>query len=116
NVGRVGWREHVADLAAALRAPGLRTTGAILVLWSFNPIWQSVLYLHATESLGLSEQSFGLSLSVFFAGCMAASLLYGAYCRRVALSTLVHGSIVAGIVSNALYLVADTEPPVLVGL
>jgi MFS family permease len=103
------WREHVRDLRRALGAPALLPASAILFLWSFNPLWQSVLYLHATEALGMSEQTFGNAISIFFGGCMLASVLYGAYCRRVPLTRLVHVSIVAGVLSNALYLAADTQ-------
>ena len=106
---RPGWRDHVRELKSALGAPGLVPACAILFLWSFNPVWQSVLYLHVTNALGMSEQTFGNAISIFFGGCMVASLLYGTYCRRISLGYLVHGSIIAGIASNALYLVADTE-------
>ena len=76
---------------------------ALLTLWSFNPVWGSVLYLHMTEGLGFSEQSFGNVTSAFFAGSLIGSIGYGIYCRSVRLSILLHLSILAAIFSNAIY-------------
>ena len=76
---------------------------ALLTLWSFNPVWGSVLYLHMTEGLGFSEQDFGNVTSAFFAGSLIGSIGFGIYCRSVRLSTLLHLSILAAIVSNAVY-------------
>jgi predicted MFS family arabinose efflux permease len=76
---------------------------ALLTLWSFNPVWGSVLYVHMTEDLGFSEQDFGNVTSVFFLGSLLGSVGYGIYCRSVRLSTLLHLSILAAIVSNAVY-------------
>jgi hypothetical protein len=75
----------------------------LLTLWSFNPVWGSVLYLHMTEGLGFSEQQFGNLNSAFFAGSLIGSVGYGIYCRSVSLAALLHISIVAAIVSNAIY-------------
>ena len=109
-----GLRAHAREVKAAFRAPGLRPACVLLFFWSFNPLWQSVLYLHVTEGLGFSEQLFGSSLAVFFGGCMVASLAYAMYCRRVRISTLLHASIAAGICANVLYLHLATEIGLLV--
>ena len=53
--------------------------------------------------LGFSEQNFGNVTSAFFAGSLIGSVGYGIYCRSVRLSTLLHLSILAAIVSNAVY-------------
>jgi len=103
------WSAHARVLRSALRAPGLATACGILFLWSFNPLWVSVLYLHMTEGLGFSEQFYGTSFAVFSGGAMAASAGYGFYCRRVKPGLLVHVSIVAGIVANAVYWHLGTE-------
>jgi Na+/melibiose symporter-like transporter len=97
------FRETGAVLLAALRDPLFLAVCALLTLWSFNPVWGSVLYLHMTEGLGFSEQSFGNVTSAFFAGSLIGSIGYGIYCRSVRLSTLLHLSILAAIVSNAVY-------------
>jgi MFS family permease len=76
---------------------------ALLTLWSFNPVWGSVLYVHMTEDLGFSEQSFGNVTSAFFLGSLLGSISYGIYCRSVRLSRLLHLSILAAVVSNAVY-------------
>jgi predicted MFS family arabinose efflux permease len=75
----------------------------LLTLWSFNPVWGTVLYLHMTEDLGFSEQDFGNITSAFFLGSLIGSIGYGIYCRSMRLSTLLHLSILAAIVSNAVY-------------
>ena len=96
-------RETSAALLGVLRDPLLLAICALLTLWSFNPVWGSVLYLHMTEGLGFSEQSFGNVTSAFFAGSLIGSIGYGIYCRSVRLSTLLHVSILTAIISNAIY-------------
>jgi Na+/melibiose symporter-like transporter len=96
-------RETGAALLGVFRNPLFLAVCALLTLWSFNPVWGSVLYLHMTEGLGFSEQDFGNVTSAFFAGSLAGSVGYGIYCRSVRLSTLLHLSILAAIVSNAIY-------------
>jgi MFS family permease len=95
--------ETGAALLSVLRDPLFLGVCALLTLWSFNPVWGSVLYLHMTEGLGFSEQDFGNVTSAFFAGSLIGSIGYGIYCRSVRLSTLLHLSILAAIVSNAVY-------------
>jgi MFS family permease len=85
------------------RRRGLATVCIILFVWSFNPMWVTVLYLHMTDTLGFSEQQYGNTYSVFAGGCMVASFLYGLYCRRVRMGYLVHGSIFAGVLANIIY-------------
>ena len=98
-----GLHETGAALLGVLRDPLFLAVCALLTLWSFNPVWGSVLYLHMTEGLGFSEQDFGNVTSAFFAGSLIGSIGYGIYCRRVRLSPLLHLSIMAAIVSNAVY-------------
>jgi Na+/melibiose symporter-like transporter len=95
--------ETGAALLGVLRDPLFLGICVLLTLWSFNPVWGSVLYLHMTEGLGFSEQSFGNVTSAFFAGSLLGSIGYGIYCRSVRLSALLHISILAAIVSNAVY-------------
>jgi Na+/melibiose symporter-like transporter len=97
------FHETGAALLGVLRDPLFLAICALLTLWSFNPVWGSVLYLHMTEGLGFSEQSFGNVTSAFFAGSLIGSIGYGIYCRSVRLSILLHLSILAAIVSNAIY-------------
>jgi MFS family permease len=96
-------RETGAALVSVLRNRLFLAVCALLTLWSFNPVWGSVLYVHMTEDLALSEQDFGNVTSAFFAGALIGSVGYGLYCRSVRLSTLLHLSILAAIVSNAVY-------------
>jgi Na+/melibiose symporter-like transporter len=96
-------RETTAALLGVFREPLFLALCALLTLWSFNPVWGSVLYLHMTEGLGFSEQDFGNVTSAFFAGSLLGSLGYGIYCRSIRLSVLLHLSILAAVVSNAIY-------------
>jgi MFS family permease len=100
--------ETGAALLGVLRDPLFLAICALLTLWSFNPVWGSVLYLHMTEGLGFSEQDFGNVTSAFFAGSLMGSIGYGIYCRLVRLSMLLHLSIIAAIVSNAVYWQLDS--------
>jgi Na+/melibiose symporter-like transporter len=100
--------ETGAALREVLRNPLFLAVCALLTLWSFNPVWGSVLYLHMTEGLGFSEQDFGNVTSAFFAGSLMGSIGYGIYCRLVRLSTLLHLSIIAAIVSNGVYWQLDS--------
>ncbi len=97
-----------ATLGVALRqvwsSASFKPVALILFLWNFNPLWTSVIYLHLTETRGMSEIGFGHFLAAFSVGAMIGSAAYPLYCRRVALNRLVHLSIVAGIVGNSLYL------------
>ena len=97
------FRETAAALLSVLRDPLFLAVCALLTLWSFNPVWGSVLYLHMTEGLGFSEQSFGNVTAAFFAGSLIGSIGYGIYCRSVRLSILLHLSILTAIISNAIY-------------
>ena len=95
--------ETGAALLGVLRDKLFLAVCALLTLWSFNPVWGSVLYVHMTEDLGFSEQDFGNVTSAFFLGSLIGSVGYGIYCRSVRLSTLLHLSILAAVVSNAVY-------------
>ena len=87
--------ETGAALLGVLRDKLFLAVCALLTLWSFNPVWGSVLYVHMTEDLGFSEQDFGNVTSAFFLGSLIGSVGYGIYCRSVRLSTLLHLSILA---------------------
>lgn len=95
--------ETAFGLLAAARRPGLVSVALILLIWNFNPLWTTVLYVHFTGTLGFDELTFGNTISVFSFGAMVASLVYPLYCRRVGLGLLIHVSIVAGIAANVLY-------------
>jgi len=103
DINRISARQTMTALMHAFARPGLLTVCGILFLWSFNPLWVSVLYLHMTQALHFDEQTYGNTYSVFSAGSVVASLAYGFYCRRIRLGALVHGSIVAGMFANIIY-------------
>jgi hypothetical protein len=92
-----------AALLGVWRQPLFLAVCGLLSVWSFNPVWGSVLYAHMIEGLGFSEQAYGNITSTFFAGCLLGSVGYGMYCRSVRLGTFMHLSILAAVVSNAIY-------------
>jgi predicted MFS family arabinose efflux permease len=116
-VPRGSVRDALRALAQAARSPAVVGIGAFLFLWNFNPFSTTVLHLHMTGEMGFSEQFYGNTVSVMSAGCIAASLGYGLYCRRVPLPWLLHGSIVLGIASTLAYwAMADRRSAMLVAL
>ncbi|HRX79689.1 MAG TPA: MFS transporter, partial [Pirellulaceae bacterium] len=86
--GRLGLATK--ELAAAARKPAVLAAAAFLFLWSFNPFSMSVLYLHMTKQLAISEQFYGFTISLLSVGAIVGSLAYGTYCRRVPMSRLIH--------------------------
>jgi hypothetical protein len=65
-------------------------------------VWGSVLYVH-TPKISASPSSNSAILPRRFFSALIGSIGYGFYCRSVRLSRLLHFSIIAAIVSNAVY-------------
>ncbi|NJN52497.1 MAG: folate/biopterin family MFS transporter [Gammaproteobacteria bacterium] len=100
------------ELVSALRVPGLATVAVFLFVWSFNPSWVTVQYLHVTQTLGFGEQVYGNAFSFFAAGAVVASLGYGAYCRALPMGRLVNLAIITGVIGYGIY-VHVTSPEML---
>jgi predicted MFS family arabinose efflux permease len=98
------FRAAIQELIDAARTPAVATAAAFLFLWSFNPFSTAVLYLYMTGPLGISEQTYGFTVSMLSIGAIAGSLAYGAYCRRVSTRTLIHVAIAAGVLSTLAYM------------
>jgi MFS family permease len=96
-------REAAAALLQTAKNPALQAAAAFLFLWCFNPFNLTVLQMYATKELGLGEQFYGGTRSLFAAGSIAGSIAYAFYCRRVPFHWLIHGSIVAGALSTLGY-------------
>jgi MFS family permease len=108
---RLGTPPRLADSLRALAGSrSVLLTGAFLFLWHFNPFSNSVLYLHMTRSLGLSELFYGMTVTLTAVVSVAASAAYLLYCQRVRMSVLVHASIALGITSTLAYGVVVDEP------
>ena len=97
------FRSAAKELLAAVRTPAVLAAAAFLFLWSFNPFSTSVLYLYMTRQLGISEQFYGVTISLLSVGAIAGSLAYAAYCRRVRMAWLIHLAIAAGVLSTLAY-------------
>ena len=90
-------------LGRAVRTPAVLLAAAFLFLWNFNPFSSSVQYIYMVRDLGLSEQFYGNTMSIFALAAVVASLAYGFYCRRVPFGWLIHLSIVSGVLSTLAY-------------
>lgn len=105
-------RQHVPveNLRLALRSLRSRgrlvilvSAGVFLFLWNFNPFSSSVLLHYSTEVLGFSDPFFGVLSSIQAAAQIVACAGYFLICRRVPFGWLIHGSIVAGVLSTLCY-------------
>lgn len=97
------------ELWRTVRSPAVVGVATFLFLWNFNPFCTSVLYLHMTEVLGLSDQWYGHSVSVLAAASIAACVIYARWLSRLALPALLHISIVTGILATLAYLTMVDE-------
>jgi Na+/melibiose symporter-like transporter len=97
------FRDALRELGLVARSPTVLLVGGFLFLWNFNPFSTAVLYLHMTETMQLSEQFYGNTVSLMSVAAVVASVAYGFYCRRVSFGRLIHASIVMGILSTIAY-------------
>jgi MFS family permease len=96
-------RRSFGELLQALRGRAVLGVAAFMFLWSFNPFAFTVLHLHIRDALGLGEQFFGDSLSLFALSSIVAAALYGVYSRRVSMRVLIHVAVVLGIFGALVY-------------
>jgi MFS family permease len=96
-------RRAVGEMLETVRQPSVLAIGAFLFLWNFNPFSSTVLYYYSTETLHFDEQFVGSLTSWGAVGAVAGSILYGVFCRGIAVRWLVHGSIVSGILATLAY-------------
>jgi MFS family permease len=101
-------------LRRAAKTPVVLSVAGFLFLWNFNPFQHAILYVHMTDSLGMTEQFFGNTVSVLAIASIVASLTYGLYCRRLNVKMLVHLSIVTGILATLAYWKLDGETSAMV--
>jgi MFS family permease len=113
-------RQHVpvANLRLAFQALSTRrrflillSAGVYLFLWNFNPFSSNVLQHYSTEVLGFTDPFFGVLLSIQAAAQTIACAVYFFICRRIPFGWLIHGSIVAGILSTLCYWRCTTPRP-----
>ena len=98
-----GFSDALSSIWAAIKSPAVLAAALFVFLWSFNPFSTSVLYIYATQDVGLSETFYGTTVSLVSLGAMIASLAYGTYCRRFSFTALIHLSIVSGILATLAY-------------
>ena len=100
---RESFEATIKSLKQAFKTPELLGVAAFLFLWSFDPLSATVTYHHITEEMHLSEQFYGVTLSLLAVGCILGSATYGLYCRKVPAWLLVHISILFGALCQAAY-------------
>jgi MFS family permease len=116
-VPRGSLRRAVWSLWDAARSATVLGVGGFLFLWNFNPFSNTVLNLHMTKTLGFDEQFFGDTNSLNAIGGLVGSLSYAFYCRRFSMTTLLHASIILGILGSLVYwTMHDRSSAVLVAL
>jgi Na+/melibiose symporter-like transporter len=96
-------RQAWKSLTTGRRLFVLLVAGAFLFLWNFNPFSSNVQQHYVTEVVKLSEQFYGNLYSIQAAAQVVACIGYGLVCRRIPFGWLIHGSIVAGILSTLCY-------------
>jgi len=96
-------RAALSELRHAAGANSLVAVSVFLFLWNFTPLSTTVIYMHVVNGLKFGEQSYGTMLSLQAVGALLAGLLYGLYCRRLSMRSLVHLSIVMGILCHLCY-------------
>lgn len=111
------FRETVTDLKEAATSPPLLAACAFLFLWSFNPFSTTVLYLHMTERMGISEISYGNTIALISLAAIGACVTYGLFGQRFSFRSRIHASILLGMVSTAGYwLLTDERSAQLISL
>ena len=98
------WAAIRRSLSTAAGSPAVRSVAMFVAVSNLNPVTNPVLQLHMTGALGLSEQLFGNSLSVFSIAAMIAAAAYAVYCTRVPVLALAYTSVGLGVLANLAYL------------
>jgi Na+/melibiose symporter-like transporter len=96
---RAQWRLLRQNLAS----PAALRIVAFLFLWNFNPFSSSILQLHWKGHLGLGDDAYGMTKTLFAAGSLAGCAAFPALARRVPRRALAHTAIVLGIASTLAY-------------
>ena len=97
------------SLVATLKSPLVWTVGTFLFLWNFNPFSSVVLEDYITKHLHLSEQFVGHTRSVSGIGSLIACVAYAVWGPQIPVRWLIHGSILAGVLSSLVYLLLWNE-------
>lgn len=89
-------RQAARLLREAVTSPGLLAVASLLFLWRFNPLSSTVVYLHLTQELGVSEQRYGVIASLVSVSAIGGALAYGAFGRLFSSRALLHAAIAIG--------------------
>jgi hypothetical protein len=90
-------------LGRAICSPVILGVGGFLFLWNVNPFSSVVLQSYATQTLGMSDTFYGLTISIQAGASVLGAVAFGAVFHRVPPRLLMHTAIVLGIVSTLAY-------------
>ena len=99
--------DDMRELGNAWRSASVRFTCLFLFVWTFNPITNTFVYAYMTGPLKIDDVAYGNSQSMLALGALLGSATYGVYCRWFRLATLLHGSILCGILATVVYAVVS---------
>ena len=105
--GELPLQTRLAAMQDSVFKPRFLAAAAFLFLWGFNPFSAAILQDYQVAHLKLGEAYYGQTISISAAGSVLACIAYGAYCPKLSMNTLVHLSILAGVLSTLLYLGLD---------
>ena len=101
------FRSHLAVMKKTLTHSQFLMIATFIFLWNFNPFSSTIQHLHMTEQLGLTDQQYGHSNSLFSIGAVGACLIYGLLCRMLPGRWMFHLAITGGVLSTLAYLLAE---------
>ena len=100
-------RRVLGETAGAIRAGitsgPLWVAAGFIFLWNFSPSFGTPLQYHMVDKLGFSKVFLGTLDTIGSAGAIVGATLFGAWCRRLRLKTLLNVSVAIGVVSTLAY-------------
>ena len=95
--------ETAGAIRAGLGSRPLWVAAGFIFLWNFSPSFGTPLQYHMVDTLGFSKIFLGTLDTLGSAGAIVGATLFGAWCRRLRLKTLLNVSVGIGVVSTLAY-------------
>ena len=102
------WRNMGAQLRNVFRSRTLWVAAGLLFLVQFAPGFVTPLFYYQTNTLKFSEDFIGLLALISALSGAAGGFLYGYFCQRYRLRTLLYGSIIVTALAALMYLYYDS--------
>lgn len=107
---RVVVEDSRAAVRRLLRHRPLWPTAAILLMWNFAPGWGTSFLYYLSDEVGISSEVFAICKAVHLACIAATALLYGIYCHRKTLRTMLWWGVGLNIFPGVLFLLIHSAP------